>query len=182
MMNIKKGKKADMNGFYWILIMIIVSFFVAVCVMMINGAPVDVRGVEADILFNRVVDCVMERGYVIPELSTQENADSFDIEKRCKLNFNEFNSLTKQIDKGQYYVSVNITDLDRKRLISYQTKDGRIIASFYCAKEEQEGEGVGNWPRCTTRQIYGLMRTGTGDKEVILDVRTGVNKGEKNVK
>lgn len=156
---------------YLIMMMIFSGGVIVLCVLIINGAPVDVRKTEADILANRVIDCIVNQGYLIENFNSE-----FDLKKNCYFNF--YSLENEKIDESQYFVKIEIKYADSDAvLMSWQTADSLGIED-YCILQEEKNKEYTKLPKCVRKEIYSLK----DDKEIIISVLTGINKGEKNVR
>ena len=166
---ILKNKKADerLLSLYWIIIMIFVAGTIVTSILIINGSLIDVRKTEADILANRIIDCIIENGYLQEDFSP-----NFNLASQCNLNLNNKNGINTD-----YYVEIEVVDIKdiNKKIISFSTKDSEDIKT-YCKMDKKEKQK--NWPKCVRKEVYSLFK----DKEVMIEVFTGVKKTEKNVK
>ena len=164
-----ENRKGDLMSIWWWVIMGIAGFFIIICVLVINGSQIDVRKAEAEILANRIIDCIVVNGKLIP---LDVNAD---IEKICYFNFNE--EVNGKIERSQYYFNIKISDLDGKEILNIETSDSDYIRSNCMIEEKIKPQA--KLPKCVEKEVYGLMKTG---KEVKISIFSGVNKGEKNAK
>ena len=74
---------------YWFAILIIVAGAVVAMVSLFYGTPYDVRDAEANIMINKVVNCLSEKGKLNQELFN-ENKDfneNFNLKEKCNLVF-----------------------------------------------------------------------------------------------
>ena len=102
----KRGTE-KMLSMYWFLILIIVAAGVFVMIYNFYHYPYDIREIEANIMINRVADCVSTAGkinsYVIEETEfNQEFKENFL--QICNLNFNVESDWE---DIPQYYLLMN---------------------------------------------------------------------------
>jgi len=175
--NIIKNKKADEKvlGFWWILIMLFTGAAIILCVIIINGAPLDVGYMEADILASRVLDCIVSNGYLVGNFSP-----SFDLQGRCGFDFKEIDvsSGTAKITESKYYVEVNISELNGKFINGFYTRAGEETKKW-CEYQKVQGDAK-KLAKCVQKNVYSLMKTAEGDKKILIKIYTGVNKREKN--
>src|SRR3989344_8468038 len=75
MLKDKRGEK--LLSIWWFLSLVLVGGGIVLGVLLFYSAPVDVRVHEADILSERVLDCLNENGFLIDEY--YENGKNFDI-------------------------------------------------------------------------------------------------------
>jgi hypothetical protein len=68
---------------YWFAVLVIVAGGIVLIVMAFYGKPLDVREVEANILINKVVDCISEGSGMRDDLSSE------NFLQECHLNFDK---------------------------------------------------------------------------------------------
>jgi len=83
---------------WWLFTIAIVGTGIVFGVSMFYSAEIDVRGVEAEILSNKILDCFFEQGILISNLLEND----FDIFQECKLN--------KKVIESAFYFNVSILD------------------------------------------------------------------------
>ena len=81
---------------WWLFTIALVGAGIAVGVSMFYSAEVDVRNVEAEILMNRISDCIFEQGLLIGGLLESD----FDIFQECKLN--------KSVIESDFYFKISV--------------------------------------------------------------------------
>ena len=99
---------------YWFVILVLVAGVIVYMVSIFYGHPYDVREIEANILINKVADCLSENG----KLNSQINQDNF-LEK-CKLNLNT------RDDEGQYYIEIEFRDFNKNTLLDPVIIEGNV--------------------------------------------------------
>lgn len=167
--NMIKSRKGDLMSIWWWVIMGVSGIFIIMCVLVINGSPIDVRKAEAEILANRIIDCLVVNGKLV------DMPQNINIEEFCGFNFNEF--IDGKVEKSQYYVQLKIKDLDGKEIKNIETFDSSYIKDS--CELQKKTKLQKKLPRCVEKEIYSLMKDG---KEVKILIFTGVNKGGKNAK
>lgn len=87
---------------YWFVILVLVAGAIVYMVSIFYGHPYDVREIEANILINKVADCLSENGKLNDNLFDKEGAfnEEFRILEECHLNFNTADN------EGQYYIEI----------------------------------------------------------------------------
>ena len=92
-----KGKKGEERilSIWWILIISIIGVLISIGVIMFYSYYLDVRGQEAEILFTKISDCLVEDGYLSVGLTKA------DILSKCKLD--------EKILKNAYFLKINDT-------------------------------------------------------------------------
>jgi len=179
-----KNKKAGERilSIYLFIIYIIVTIGIVSGVLLVYGSALDVREVEAGILNDKVIDCLVEQG-VLKENVFEENFDLLDF---CNLDFSE----------NEYGVGIKLLDFDSLEELKEEMVFGRDDYLQYC---ELKGDKI---PKCDEKEIYILMEEGIKDysigtvadpdsivgetasdevERVLLKVQAAVGKSEKNV-
>jgi len=149
---------------YWFAILFIVAGAIIYIVASFYGEPYDVREIEANILINKVADCIANKGYL--------NAEKTDLEN-CDLNFNVENF--KNWNNDQYFLEVNYYEFDTTNKFLDTISEGNINLKENCDKKEK------NFPVCITRNFYTLEKIGEEDKQREIQILSIVRKTEKNV-
>lgn len=163
-----KGKKGDkLISVYWFAILFIVAAAIVYIVAIFYGKPYDVRGLEADMLADKVADCFSNAGYIRGDWESITN-DNFL--QTCGLNFNVEDF--KGWDDDQYYIEfkINVFGLDNSKPL-LDIFEGNINFRDSC---QLEGE---NSVVCLDRDLYVIDEENNQYKLNILSV---VGKVEKN--
>lgn len=95
-----KSKKGTLLSIWWFFVLAIVGAGIVIGALIFYGANTDVRKLEADILSDRVLNCVTNQGVVNPEFISGK----LDIFSKCGL----FKELI--MDKGVYMIKVESID------------------------------------------------------------------------
>ncbi|MAG79007.1 hypothetical protein CMI40_01380 [Candidatus Pacearchaeota archaeon] len=91
---------------WWFFVLAIVGGAISIGVLMYYSADIDVREIEADILNKKIVDCIVDKGFLIEEIYK----DNFDIYEKCKLN-------KDLIEGNNFYFKIQIFN-ELKEIIS----------------------------------------------------------------
>ena len=156
---------------YWIAVMTLFAIDFYWVVASFYGAPYDIREVEANLLINRVADCVSYGGRINSNLSftnitSEKNSLFFD---NCPLNFSTGN------EKIQYYVRINFYKIDNLNEPVLNLSRGNSDLVPYCSS--QETKQYGNLPVCSEKSFYSLDDS---DNQYIIKILTIVNRADKN--
>ena len=154
---------------YWFVVLFIVAGGVVYMVAVFYGTPYDVREVEANLLINKVADCVATGG------SLNENfgkiIDETTLLQICEINFNvedEF-SWRKQ---DQYYINLSYSKFDSVTGEISDSKD-KAVTKNSILLDNCGGEGT-HFAFCIERGFY------VSDGNVI-KIFVAVKKVDKNV-
>lgn len=145
-------KKADERvlSIYLFIIYIVVSIGIVSGVLLVQGSGLDVRRVEAEILADKVIDCLVDQG----NLNSEVLDGDFNLLDFCGFDFGG--------DEGEYGLEIVIRDIEKKY--------GREDYLEFC---NLEGAKI---PKCETKEVYVL----SGEEGVILKVTGVVGKIDKN--
>ncbi len=156
---------------YWFAILIIVAVGVSAMVFTFYGHPYDVRELEANILMNKIADCVSKEGIIPKQITQNGNLEAFDIERDCGLNFN-----TPDIpgEHKQYYVRITFKDMNENEVFPPKEGGNNNLRSLCLGTETAEA-----LPTCINGKIFALDSSG---RQYSIEILTGVLKTIKNVK
>lgn len=156
----KKGGERVLS-IYLFIIYIIVAVGIVSGVIIFYGKPLDVRSLEAEILTDKVIDCLVEQGELKSEVG-----DSFDLLKNCKFDFKD--NTRKYEGDERYAVKVELYDFNTGGLIKPLPIAGDISFFEFC---NMEGDKI---PRCNEKQVYVLE----GENKILLKINSAVGKVE----
>lgn len=151
------NKKGNLMTVWWFGVLAIVGAGIVIGTVLFYSTSVDIRGVEAEILSNKIVSC----------LSLQKPEDinfidnGFDIYKECKLKKQLFE------DGSKYFVSINLT-LDGSEDKVYKFGNNAIGAD--CKIGEKTIAKY--FPVCITKTV--LLHDKNGN-EILASVLAGSN-------
>ena len=128
----KKGQK--LISIWWILVLAIVGAGIVVGVLIHSSANVDVRGAEAEILNEKILDCLFENGF-LAEGFLEENFLFFE---KCKLNEEIFG------ERSVFYFNVRVYDEADELIKEFRGGD----ASFEKDCAIQEDVEAEDYPKC----------------------------------
>jgi hypothetical protein len=174
MKNKKGGDK--IISVYWFAILFIVAAAVVYMVSSFYGAPYDVREAEADILIDKVADCISEGGYLKNNVLSEGFSGNFM--GICSLNF-ETEDYRDWKTVGQYYVELEIFEFNTTSLV-LSLQEGNSELKDFC---ELKGESL---PVCLERSFYLVDNLGNGQtgtqSQYQINVLSVVRKTEKNTR
>lgn len=102
-LNDKQGEK--MFSFFWIVLLILVGIVFAIGIGSVYSTDFDVSGKEANILYSRLYDCVVNEGFVDSNF-VQGNFDFFE---KCDLKESVF-------EKGIFSFKVYLYDYEQEEM------------------------------------------------------------------
>ncbi|MEX0920822.1 MAG: hypothetical protein WDZ62_01005 [Candidatus Pacearchaeota archaeon] len=162
----KKGEK--LISVYWFAILFIVAAGVVYMVISFYGEPYDVRKAEAEILAEKVANCLTEGPYLKEEIFEEDFNEN--LIEHCRLNF-EVEDVFDWKQEGQYYFEFGVYSFDSKEEIVFGFAGNNNL------KSDCRLEGKG-FPVCFEKSFYSLDRE---NKQYEVKVMSSVKKVEKNV-
>ena len=157
-----KYKKAGERvlSIYLFVVYIIVSVGIVSGVLIFYGQPLDVRELEAGILTDKVIDCLVEQGKLKPEFWDKE----IDLKRVCNFDFRD--NTRKYQGEERYAVRVELFDFDSGEFRKALPVAGNLEFLKYC---DSEGDKI---PRCNEKEVYVLF----GPMKFLLKVNSAVAK------
>ncbi|MEK6926327.1 MAG: hypothetical protein AABW50_03550 [Nanoarchaeota archaeon] len=163
-----KSRKGDkVISVYWFFILFLVAAAIVYMVFLFYGKPYDVREVEANLLANKISDCLAYGGMINEQVLTEEYRMNF--EENCGLDFRTEDSYGWNND--QIYFIVSIYDFKSEEL-KYSFSSQRFNWIDSCGSKKD------NNPFCVRKELYVLDGNGNN---YLIDIFTAVRKTEKNV-
>ena len=169
---------------YWFAILILVAGGIYAMVYLFYGHPLDVRDVEANILANKVADCLSKQGRLNSGvIISSEDVKSLGKEYennllgKCHLNFNT----EKEYDwenEIQYYIGADFYVQVGSDKPVFSLSEGNKNWLKYC-EINREVEDYRRLPRCVERRFYSL---GEDNAQYLIKIISIVGKTEKNAK
>lgn len=163
-----KNKKAGQRilSIYLFIIYVIVAGGIVSGVILLRGSSLDVREIEASILTDKVIDCLVKQGRLKEDFFKAD----FDLLVECNFNFKD--NTKKYEGEERYAVRVESFDFDNKKAeenVEVGIEVGKTNLLTYCGLE---GEKI---PKCDVKQLYVLNNL--GDK-ILLKITSAVGKVE----
>jgi len=171
-----KNKKGDERilSIYLFIIYIIVSIGIVSGVVLFHGAGLDIRDAEAEILSEKVVDCLIWQG----ELQQQIFEDDFNLEEFCRIKL--IDNSASYMGEEQALVRVELFNFTSCSEYEGKFECSELIRQIQIGREdflsfcELEGDKI---PQCSEQNLYVL----NDDQQAIIKILTAVGKVEKNV-
>lgn len=162
----KKGDK--IISVYWFAILILVAGGIFAMVYTFYHYPYDVREIEANIMINKVADCISTGG----KINAYVFEEDFNLLETCDITFNVENEYNWN-ELPQYYVNIKFYQDDSLNL-DIEEGNKNLISS--CGVEEDvEKEKLA---KCVEREFYSLSE----DNLYLIKILSIVRKTEKNVR
>jgi hypothetical protein len=176
-MNTNKRGTDKMLSVYWFLILFISAAAIVYMVAVFYGHPYDVRELEANILANKIADCVSRGGELVPELFDNDSwADLYG----GKNNFWDYCGITLAVEDPQvwkdpqYYAEARIYNMNEVEVFGRMTGNLNLLSSC----ELQQDEEHERLAKCVEKRFYSV---GQGE-QYLIKVLSVVRKTEKNVR
>lgn len=182
-MNKKNKKGTDkMLSMYWFAIILIVSFGVFAMVYVFYSAPYEIRGMETEILSNKIADCFSRQGRINPEIFSGENGEEFnsgfDLLEECNLNLNvEEDYDWKQ--EEQYFIEAsfyNVGDLSNPGIV---LSEGNLNWKPGCFIKDKKEKDFERFVKCREERVYAVDQN---SNQYLIKILVGVAKIEKNAR
>ena len=156
------NKQADkLLSVWWFFVLAVIAGGSVIGVLIYSSAEVNIKEVEANVLAERIIDCLIDNGY-LKENILDTNFNIFDF---CNLN-------SKVFEKGSNFY-LNISVYDSENLIFNVSKGNPSFEKDCKIQEKVEAE---KFPRCSENQEIALFN----DKNVRLIILAASNqKGGK---
>ena len=171
---INKKATEKILAIYWFAILIIIAGAVVTMVSLFYGTPYDVRDAEANIMINKVSNCLSENGKLAQELFIKNKNfnGNFSLKEKCNFVF----ETELKGDAGEYFLQTDFYNLNNTKIFSIS--DGNFNLYTDCKIEEDKYKRIS---KCVEREFYSLSPFSDGGifKIKIISV---VRKTEKNVK
>ena len=176
----KKGAEKILS-IYWFVILIIIAGAVVAMVSLFYGTPYDVRDAEANIMVNKIADCLSENGKINQELFNKSKNfnEDFNLKEKCSFVFET--KLKNELE--EYFLKADFYDLNNgPEGVSPGVKVFSISEGNYNLYADCKIDLEGKYKRlskCVDRDFYSLDDSNNVYKINILSV---IRKTEKNVK
>ena len=168
---------ASLLSIYWFAILILVAGAVFAMVYTFYHHPYDVREIEANIMINKVADCLSERG----ELNSKLINDEGVFNEEFKNNFLAECSLTFEVEEKweeelQYYLEIDFYKSEDMDSSVFNIAEGNknLIKSYEIQKEKEY--------KREARYVEGDFFSLDKSNLYLIKILSIVRKAEKNVK
>ena len=152
------NKRGDeILSIWWFFILAVIGVGIVLGVLRFYSIYADVREVDADILGNRIYDCIVSQGQL------RNDFRDFNIFSECKLNKEVLDS------SGDYFINVSIYDPNDK-LARPEITAGVLSFQITCDVNAK------SYARCSEKNVYAFLN----DKRYLIKILTGSNNaGER---
>jgi len=146
---------------YLFIIYIIVGIGIVSGVIIFYGSGLDVRELEAGILTDSVIDCLVDEGELDGEVLNR--GKEFDLMSRCKFDFRD--NTEKYGGEERYGVKFEVSEFDSE-ILKNEISAGRTDFLEFCGSE---GDKI---PKCDLKEVYVL----NNKNKYLLRVQSAVGK------
>jgi len=164
MLNNKHGK---LLSIWWILVLAIVGTGISVGVLIFHSAGVDLRELEADALYEKINDCIVNQGILINGLIKED----FDIFEECELSKEAFG------EDSSFYFNVKV--FEGENLLK-EIKGGDFSFQKDCEiqGENEEGKKVDAeyYPKCVHENLNTLYYKNGETEKIKIEILTASNQ------
>ena len=165
---------------YWFAVLIIIAVAVYAMVSIFYSHHYDVREVEANVLLNKVADCISYKGTINADLLDSSGNFQYSFKNnflsKCHLNFNVEN----QLEIGeQYYVKVDFSLYPDMVTFLFPIEAGNKNLVASCDTQSSVDKDYRLLLKCVEKSFYA---TGGRGGQYIIKILSIVNKARQNVK
>jgi hypothetical protein len=161
---------------YWFAILILVSGGIFAMVYVFYSYPYDVRGLEAELLTNKISDCLSYGGVLRNDFFVEGQVSKGFKESFLKDCGISFNAEKRWEGVPQYYFKVNVFEADN--LVDSITNLTRGNLNIVSSCGLQKSKEFQNLAKCNERRLYSTLN----GKQYLIDILSIAKKTEKNVK
>ncbi len=164
-----------MISVYWFVILLLVAGGIFAMVYVFYHQPYDVRELEANIMINKVADCLSSNGMLNYELiKDAEFSKEFKTNflKKCHFNFD----VEEKWESTQYYIEINFYKIEDSEKSVFEISEGNKNLISSC--ETQEDKEYDLLAKCVEKRFYSLE----GNNQYLIKILSVVRKTEKNAK
>ena len=176
----KKGTDKILS-IYWFLILTIVAGGIFAMVYVFYGAPSDVREIEAELLAQKLADCVSKNGLIEENLFLNG-----EFNPAINAYFTDRCGITFKVEEGygdeteiQYLYKVSFYDIKNVVNPKFVISDGNLNWENECFIEKSNSKDYLRLVKCKERRFYAVDKE---NNQYLIEILSGVGKSEKNVK
>ena len=164
--NFFKNKKGEeVLSLYWFLILTITAGGIIGMIFVFYGSPYDIRDIEANLLIDKIADCVSYNGVINESIIFDGELKEIDFSS-CHLNFSP--------EEDEYFYKISFYKLEDLEDVFFQGNDGNLNLEASCAIEQDSDK----LPGCVEKSFYSLDNLGN---QYLIKILVAIRKIEKNV-
>ncbi|MBM3247598.1 hypothetical protein FJZ17_03625 [Candidatus Pacearchaeota archaeon] len=151
-----ENKSGELLSMWWFFVLIIIGVGIIAGTLMFASEKIDVRTIQADVISNKIIDCVVDFGVISDILSSD-----FNLFDSCYIDKGIFDS------SGNYFLRINLTSGlgEVKNELTY----GNRAFVEDCKISLIQAD---NYPRCVKKELLVLDSSGNSYK---LNIMVGSN-------
>lgn len=174
----KSNKGADrVVSVYWFVILMIIAGTAVAMVDLFYNSPYDVRTIEADLMANKISECMSENGRANANLIFEGKInENFSLIRECSFNFEVESGLDNE--HGNYYLEADFFDFDSGENL-FLVSEGNPAFKEDCRVAE-DSEKYGKLARCVERTLY--LSDSLDGRFYEIKILSVVRKTSKNVR
>ena len=155
---------------YWFAILFIVAAAIVYLVVSFYGKPYEIRNIEADLLIDKVSNCISYAGYLREDILNQDFKDN--LLQKCGITFNVEDTFGWK-EQGQYFIQIDFYDFSSypNSVSLFTATAGNPNLEDYCSLQGKQ------LPFCLTRELYVSSKDG---KQYVAKINSVIDKVEKN--
>lgn len=164
---------------YWFVVLTIIAGGIFAMVYIFYGAPYDVRGIESNILAERVADCISRNGIIDSNFFSGKDFNkniNNTFQKECNINFNVEDGYRDEI---QYFYEVEFYTIKDLTNSSFSFYNGNNNWESDCFIKKENNKDYTRLAECTEKRFYASSR---GGEQYLIKILSVIGKSEKNVK
>ena len=169
-------KASKIISVYWFTILIIVAVGVYLMMYIYYSYPLDVREWEAEILVNKIADCISEQGMIRNDLLKDGKFNETfkkDFLKKCNLDF-----YSSDVEE-QCYVEINFFNLTSLNESLFNISAGNPLQKDnYMLQENNKFKKL---PQGCKQRFYAVEAENT-ENQILIEILGVIAKTQKNVK
>lgn len=172
--NFFRNKKGDkLLSIYWFAILMLVAGGVFAMVYIFYGSPYDVREIEANLMIDRIADCVSYAGKINSDFISDGSAKTVDdFLMQCHLSFE-----SSDFTEPQFFSKTEFYKLENTNVPVASYSAGDVKWAVSCNLQEDKSQE--RLAKCVEKSFYSLDNLGN---QYIIKILAVVRKSEKNVK
>jgi len=136
-----KDKNAKVLSIWWFFVLAVIGGGVVLGVLIYNSVEIEVKQIESDILAERILDCVLDEGFL------REDFKTFDVFSECGIDKEFFKK------GGHFYFKIKVNrqegDLIREEIV-----EGDFSLEKDCEIQETLKREQKHFPRCVRKKQY----------------------------
>ncbi len=167
-LNKKGGEK--LLSIWWIFALAVIGAGVVLSVLAYHSVGIDIREVEANIIYEKIVSCVIKQGFLIDELTEKD----FDVFEKCQLNKEIFG------EGSDFYFNIQI--FNETDYLMKEVEGGDFSFEKDCEIQEgEEGVTAKYYPKCVREREVALYYKDNKIEEVTLEILAASNQAGRKV-